>query len=76
MNQRLGELELQLSETRREADEYYKANIQLNLEVTSLTNQLSALKLQLAHNRQPINFGAQVWKITLHSSVCDTATVA
>ena len=60
LHQRIADLDLQLSETRKEADEYYKANIQRNLEVTSLGNELSALKLELAQKRQPINFGAQV----------------
>ena len=60
LHQRIADLDLQLSETRKEADEYYKANIERNLEVTSLGNELSALKLELAQKRQPINFGAQV----------------
>ena len=63
LHQRIADLELQVSETRKEADEYYKAIIQRNLEVASLGNELSALKLELAQKRQPINFGAQVRNI-------------
>ncbi len=59
LKQRVTDLELQLSETHKEADEYFKANIQRNLEVTALGNELSALKLELAQKRQPLNFGAQ-----------------
>ena len=38
---RISELELQLAEARKEADEYHKANIEQNLEMTQLRNQVS-----------------------------------
>ena len=38
---RLADLELQLTETRKEADEYYKASIERNLENTALGNEVT-----------------------------------
>jgi hypothetical protein len=37
---RVSELELQLVEVRKEADEYHKDNIEQNLEITALRNQV------------------------------------
>ena len=41
LRQRIAELELNLAETRREADEYFKGGLQTNLEATALGNQVS-----------------------------------
>lgn len=41
LNQRVGELEIQLVEARKEADEYYKATLERNMEVTSLQQQVN-----------------------------------
>ena len=57
---RIRELELQLIETRKEADEYMKANIEANNQVTSLGQQLSLLKVNVAQAAPTVNFGAQV----------------
>ncbi|XP_060556177.1 coiled-coil domain-containing protein 57-like [Ruditapes philippinarum] len=59
LRQKVSELELQLLETRKEADEYYRSNLERNMEVTSLGQELSNLKIQLAEKRPGINFGAQ-----------------
>lgn len=59
LRQKVSELELQLIEARKEADEYYRTNLQQNMEVTALTQELSNLKLQLAEKRPGVNFGAQ-----------------
>ncbi|XP_052689655.1 coiled-coil domain-containing protein 57-like [Crassostrea angulata] len=59
LNQRVGELEIQLVEARKEADEYYKATLERNMEVTSLHQQISSLKVELAEKRPELNFGAQ-----------------
>uniref|UniRef100_UPI00398E9EE7 coiled-coil domain-containing protein 57 isoform X1 n=2 Tax=Pristiophorus japonicus TaxID=55135 RepID=UPI00398E9EE7 len=54
LNERIAELELQLVETRREADEYFKGNLQQNLETVALGNEVSALKLDLVSGRAPV----------------------
>jgi hypothetical protein len=36
----VSELELELSETRKEADEYFKGNLERNMEATALGNQV------------------------------------
>ncbi|XP_062605506.1 coiled-coil domain-containing protein 57-like [Saccostrea cucullata] len=59
LNQRVAELEIQLVEARKEADEYYRATLERNMEVTSLQQQISNLKLELAEKRPELNFGAQ-----------------
>lgn len=59
LRQRISDLELQLLEARKEADEYYKGNLERNMEVTALGQEISGLKLDLAQKRPPINFGAQ-----------------
>ena len=41
LRQRVTELELQLVQTRREADEYFKSGLQRNAEATSLGNQVT-----------------------------------
>lgn len=48
LKQRLTELQLQLAQTRKEADEYFKSGLERNTEATSLENQLSTLKVELA----------------------------
>ncbi|KAL3877357.1 hypothetical protein ACJMK2_035079 [Sinanodonta woodiana] len=59
LRQKVSELELQLAEARKEADEYYRGNLERNMEVTALRQELSKLKLDLAEKRPPINFGAE-----------------
>ncbi|XP_015762342.1 PREDICTED: coiled-coil domain-containing protein 57-like [Acropora digitifera] len=61
LKQRVTELELQLVQTRREADEYFKSGLERNAEATSLGNQLSTLKVELAsHGRGSTSFNPQV----------------
>ena len=62
LRQRISELELQLVEARKEADEYYKGNLERNMEVTALGQELSGLKMDMAQKRPAINYGAQVLK--------------
>ncbi|KAK2571834.1 Coiled-coil domain-containing protein 57 [Acropora cervicornis] len=60
LKQRVTELELQLVQTRREADEYFKSGLERNAEATSLGNQLSTLKVELAsHGRGSASFSPQ-----------------
>ena len=40
LRQRIADLELQVVEARKEADEYYKASIERNTEATALANQV------------------------------------
>jgi len=40
LRQRIVDLELQVSEARKEADEYYRASVEHNTEATSLANQV------------------------------------
>ncbi|XP_041075736.1 coiled-coil domain-containing protein 57 isoform X2 [Polyodon spathula] len=47
-------LELQLAEARKEAEEYFKGNLQQNLETVALGNEVSALKLDIASRRAPV----------------------
>ncbi|XP_072260919.1 coiled-coil domain-containing protein 57-like isoform X2 [Pyxicephalus adspersus] len=54
LQQRQSELELQLSETRKEAEEYFKGNLKQNLETVGLGNEVCALKLELASHRAPV----------------------
>ncbi|XP_018417268.1 PREDICTED: coiled-coil domain-containing protein 57 [Nanorana parkeri] len=51
---RQSELELQLSEARKEAEEYFKGNLKQNLETVGLGNEVCALKLELASQRVPV----------------------
>jgi len=41
LRQRISDLELQVSEARKEADEYYRASVEHNTEATALANQVS-----------------------------------
>ncbi|XP_041363903.1 coiled-coil domain-containing protein 57-like [Gigantopelta aegis] len=59
LRQQISDLELQLMETRKEADEYYRASLERNMEVTALRNEVSSLKVDLAEKRPAANFGAQ-----------------
>lgn len=52
LNQRVGELEIQLVEARKEADEYYKATLERNMEVTSLHQQVK--KIFFKRNKESI----------------------
>ncbi|XP_064423719.1 coiled-coil domain-containing protein 57 [Latimeria chalumnae] len=47
-------LELQLTEARKEAEEYFKGNLQQNLAAVALGNEVSALKLDLASRHSPV----------------------
>ena len=40
LRQRIVDLELQVSEARKEADEYYRASVEHNTEATALANQV------------------------------------
>jgi len=40
LRQRVADLELQVNEARREADEYYRASVEHNTEATALANQV------------------------------------
>ncbi|XP_078691345.1 coiled-coil domain-containing protein 57-like isoform X2 [Branchiostoma floridae x Branchiostoma belcheri] len=51
LRSRMTDLELQLAETRKEADEYYRGGLQRNLEATALGNQVSSLKIDLASGK-------------------------
>ncbi|XP_066292208.1 coiled-coil domain-containing protein 57-like [Branchiostoma lanceolatum] len=51
LRSRVTDLELQLAETRKEADEYYRGGLQRNLEATALGNQISSLKIDLASGK-------------------------
>lgn len=59
MRQRVSDLEMQLAEARKESDEYYRCNLERNMEVTGLRQEISALKLEMADKRPTVNFGAQ-----------------
>ncbi|OWF50285.1 coiled-coil domain-containing protein 57-like [Mizuhopecten yessoensis] len=59
MRQRVSDLEMQLAESRKESDEYYRSNLERNMEVTGLRQEISALKLDMADKRPTVNFGAQ-----------------
>ncbi|RUS77718.1 hypothetical protein EGW08_014506 [Elysia chlorotica] len=59
LRKRVGDLELQLGEARREADEYHRASLESNQELVALSNQLGALKMDQSNSNAPINFGAQ-----------------
>lgn len=60
LKQRANELELQLTQTRREADEYFRSGLERNAEATSLGNQLSSLKVELAsQGRGAVSFNPQ-----------------
>ncbi|XP_077315004.1 coiled-coil domain-containing protein 57 isoform X2 [Lithobates pipiens] len=54
LQQRQSELELQLNEARKEAEEYFKGNLKQNLETVGLGNEVCALKLELASQRVPV----------------------
>lgn len=42
LRQRVADLELLVSEARKEADEYYRASVERNTEATALANQVRA----------------------------------
>ena len=49
LRQRTGDLELQVIEARKEADEYYRASVERNNEVTALANQVTDTGLKTGH---------------------------
>jgi len=60
LKQRVTELQLQLAQTRKEADEYFKSGLERNAEATSLENQLSTLKVELAsQGRGAVSFNPE-----------------
>ncbi|XP_063445953.1 coiled-coil domain-containing protein 57-like [Mytilus trossulus] len=59
LKQRVSDLEIQLVEARKEADEYYKGNLEKNMDISSLSQQISQLKIDLSEKRPVVNFGAQ-----------------
>ncbi|XP_030840393.1 coiled-coil domain-containing protein 57 isoform X2 [Strongylocentrotus purpuratus] len=62
--QRMSQLELELMEARREADEYYKGTLQTNLEATTLGQQVSALTMDLAGRGSKSRHGIQSGLVT------------
>ncbi|XP_073444244.1 coiled-coil domain-containing protein 57 isoform X2 [Dendrobates tinctorius] len=54
LRHRQSELEMQLTEARKEAEEFFKGNLKQNLETVELGNKVSALKLELASQRVPV----------------------
>ncbi|XP_043925666.1 coiled-coil domain-containing protein 57 [Protopterus annectens] len=54
LNERITGLELQLAEARKEVDEYFKGNLEQNLETVALGNEVAALKLGLASRHVPV----------------------
>jgi hypothetical protein len=59
LKQVVANLELELNTTRREADEYHKATIEKNSEISSLETKISELKIKLSMSGTQLNFGAQ-----------------
>jgi len=59
LKQTLANLELELSATRREADEYHKITIEKSSEIASYETKISELKLKLSTSGTQLNFGAQ-----------------
>jgi len=49
LRQRVADLELQVTEARKEADEYYRASVEHNTEATALANQVIC-SLSLSHS--------------------------
>ncbi|XP_063312265.1 coiled-coil domain-containing protein 57 [Pelobates fuscus] len=54
LQQRQAALEMQLTEARKEAEEYFKGNLQQSVAAVGLGNEVSALKLELASQRIPV----------------------
>ncbi|CAF0852674.1 unnamed protein product, partial [Didymodactylos carnosus] len=59
LKQKINDLDVQLIETRREADEYQKAIIERNADVTELERKLSEAKLEAAGRIPLFNYGGQ-----------------
>lgn len=59
LKQTLANSELELSGTRREADEYHKATIEKSSEIAALESKIGELKLKLSQSGTNLNFGAQ-----------------
>ena len=47
LRQRVADLELQVTEARKEADEYYRASVERNTEATALANQVTFIRCLL-----------------------------
>ncbi|KAG7491727.1 hypothetical protein MATL_G00007320 [Megalops atlanticus] len=54
LRQRLAAVEMELDGVKREAEEYQRGSLLQNLEAVALGNQVSALKLDIASQREPI----------------------
>ena len=58
LRQRVADLELQVNEARKEADEYYRSSVERNTEVTALANQVTFSVMyccfQIVFNRRSI----------------------
>jgi len=59
LKQTLANCELELSATRKEADEYHKGTIEKGSEVAALESMVSELKMKLSTSGTQVNFGAQ-----------------
>ncbi|KAM5135120.1 coiled-coil domain-containing protein 57 [Mantella aurantiaca] len=66
---RQSELELQLREAQKEAEEYFKGNLKQNLETVGLGNEVCALKLELASQRAPVVLSESEAVKQLHEEV-------
>ncbi|KAM9296219.1 coiled-coil domain-containing protein 57 [Gastrophryne carolinensis] len=69
MQQRQADLELQLAEARKEAEEYFKGNLKQNLETIGLGNEVCALKLELASKRVPVMLSENETVKHLHEEI-------
>ena len=49
LRHRVSELEIELMEARKEADEYHRVNIERNLEVTAISNEVALYLHTLSH---------------------------
>ena len=49
LRHRVSELEIELTEARKEADEYHRVNIERNLEVTAISNEVALYLHTLSH---------------------------
>ena len=62
LKQRLTELQLQLAQTRKEADEYFKSGLERNAEATSLENQVNCQTPVVSREEILISNQTDQWK--------------
>ena len=55
LRQRIVDLELQVTDARKEADEYYRASVEHNTEATALANQVAPLTTPNLHENTLIS---------------------